>query len=919
MAKPTNLKATYATTDLTEDMEAASVESKIMDLIRSHDVIMFSKSTCPFCLELKRTLASYGVSFAVFEADKTHVYRQIQTVLKSKTNVGTFPNLFIRGESKGGCSEVKMLETTGQLAVLLSPFVGKERNPGPEINHMGLLWFPEVANGHVVRLSGIFTMIYSILCVIFYRSYATRYAVLALACEYVARFTWGPTHSVIASLVSALLVNVPPKWAAAPPKQFAALCGTFFSTFAAGLFLGGRPVGGAIVMALLAGASGCEGILDFCFGCWMFGLGIQFGLLPGSVYQPYLNMISGRKWAYNYMNEKRVYPLAINEHVLLPGQSEPSKVDLIRKDRLELEYKLQDVNLIRHTKVDFFAIPMAVAALAYMFKLTDKRSENANFNGGYAYQVLAITSVVLCGIIGILYFIRFLIHPQKIVKEWNHPSYGNYFSAITICITLYGLLLLPETVNGGGALIWIGSVAQMLITVFRVADLVYHPVSAEFLNPSVMMAPVGNYICAIGFSTFANSYNGPTLRGDVNYTYVGRIWFAVATLYAIVLFTITFNRTFHEHYSDNRNRPTLYVWLATASIAGPAFLASTTDPAAGTGLIFQSLWYISLFFFAIFAVGWMKNFFVAEKDMSMWIIPFSLTAFAISTIQYQIQVPSQLFSVLSIIAGAIACGSMAVCGAQTLGMIFDLSLWTPRQKWGPVSFMKLTHEAFRVGIPKITTILNGIDGGNLVAVDDFLKELDGFFAAYAEHGRHEDDVIFPRVRRYFPHLNPSVDEEHEFEHAGLTKMLDEIRRYRSTLDSGADNHAAAAALLNFLRDNFPAWGEHLINHLRNEENTITVAVRKYVPVDYQKQIAKDCFDLTNGDTWRVVMPYVINNLPVPQWKVRYLRTFIWAEPMRAQEIGLMLYPNLDAVTWAFLAREVPEIIPRGLAGFDRYY
>jgi hypothetical protein len=70
------------------------------------------------------------------------------------------------------------------------------------------------------------------------------------------------------------------------------------------------------------------------------------------------------------------------EHVLLPDQTEPSKADLIRKDRSEFEYKLQDVDFIRHTKVDLFAIPMSIAALAYFWKLVDNTSENADWNGG---------------------------------------------------------------------------------------------------------------------------------------------------------------------------------------------------------------------------------------------------------------------------------------------------------------------------------------------------------------------------------------------------------------------------------------------------------------------------------------------------------------------------------------------------------
>ena len=44
-------------------------------------------------------------------------------------------------------------------------------------------------------------------------------------------------------------------------------------------------------------------------------------------------------------------------------------MDLIRKGRLDMEYKLQDVHA-KNVTVDCFAFPMTVAGLAMVFKLT---------------------------------------------------------------------------------------------------------------------------------------------------------------------------------------------------------------------------------------------------------------------------------------------------------------------------------------------------------------------------------------------------------------------------------------------------------------------------------------------------------------------------------------------------------------------
>ena len=42
-------------------------------------------------------------------------------------------------------------------------------------------------------------------------------------------------------------------------------------------------------------------------------------------------------------------------------------------------------------------------------------------------------------------------------------------------------------------------------------------------------------------------------------------------------------------------------------------------------------------------------------------------------------------------------------------------------------------------------------------------------------------------------------------------------------------------------------------------------------------------------------------------------------PERAQQIGAIIYRNVDAVMWERLRSEVPAIIPRTAPGYMRYY
>lgn len=64
------------------------------------------------------------------------------------------------------------------------------------------------------------------------------------------------------------------------------------------------------------------------------------------------------------------------------------------------------------------------------------------------------------------------------------------------------------------------------------------------------------------------------------------------------------------------------------------------------------------------------------------------------------------------------------------------------------------------------------------------------------------------------------------------------------------------------------------------------------------------------------------NRLVPLGRLRqtqFLKTWIWAMPERAQQLGLMVYRVVDDVIWAEIARDLPEVVPRGLPGHRRYF
>lgn len=909
----------------------------VQDLIKKHSVILFSKSSCPFCLEIIRTLDNYAVVYEICDVDKNPNPAGLMAALKEISTFGTVPNLFVEGKSLGGCVDAKSMDHAGTLFNILAPYMAVKTGDGDKTRqkHLGLFWFPPVVDRINARLTSFLTCLYCLFCVGFYSRRATPWAVLGLAIDFLLRLTLGGHMSVGGMVAAMFLARVEPRFIAGPPKQFAAFCGLFFSVFGAGLFLGGAPAGGAVIIAMLMCAAGLEGLFDICLGCLIFGKAIKFNIIDKGIYRPYLNLVDYRKWMYHFSNARHKFPDAHREHVLLPWQERETPADLIRKNRIETEFKNSDVDIIRHARVDLFSVPMTIAALAYVFKLTDGSNDAVRFNTSGAYQTLAIIAVIIFCLLLLLYCLRLALYPRKVLKEWHHPVTGNMFSVISISITLFGLLLLPHSDNGGGTFIWIGGVMQMLMVVLRVTDLIQDYQTKELVNPSLMMVPVGAFISAIGFSQFEIAADGPNMHGKMNYIYIGRLWYGVAALFGFVLFVITFNKALHDSFADNRMRHTIFIWLATFSAAGPAFLSvsySDAGPAlqvsisaaqnfVGRDVFFQSLWCISLFFFMVAAVGLLRNFFSYVKDMSIWTMAFAYTTFALSTVQYYAIIQDQLFMALSIIAITIACVTCTICGCYTVIWLLTLDLFKPRPKWGPVSFMKLTHECFRFCIPKYVAMVFALSPTHMPAIERLVMDLEALFMTFMEHSHHEDMVLFPRVRRYMPQLNTAADEEHEYTHGMVDDMTKAIESFKEAAAGDDDDRktTVAAELLELLQTQLPEWERHVLPHLRNEECTFTVAARKYLPLDEQIKITADVFELTEIAQWRKVMPFVVNNLPSMEWKVRYVKTFLWSNPARAQEIGLILYHGLDSVLWLALCREIPSLAPRGVPSNKRLY
>lgn len=93
---------------------------KAKQIVSSNTVVVFSKSYCPYCVDVKKLLSELGAAFKAIELDTESDGSEIQAALAQWTGQRTVPNVFIGGKHIGGCDATTNMHKEGKLVPLLT-------------------------------------------------------------------------------------------------------------------------------------------------------------------------------------------------------------------------------------------------------------------------------------------------------------------------------------------------------------------------------------------------------------------------------------------------------------------------------------------------------------------------------------------------------------------------------------------------------------------------------------------------------------------------------------------------------------------------------------------------------------------------------------------------------------------------------
>jgi len=84
-----------------------AAREQVHKLVAENAVMVFAKRTCPYCHATRATLDGLHAKYGLLELDTIPDGRVIQDILEEETGQRTVPNIFIKGKSIGGNSDLQ--------------------------------------------------------------------------------------------------------------------------------------------------------------------------------------------------------------------------------------------------------------------------------------------------------------------------------------------------------------------------------------------------------------------------------------------------------------------------------------------------------------------------------------------------------------------------------------------------------------------------------------------------------------------------------------------------------------------------------------------------------------------------------------------------------------------------------------------
>ncbi len=306
---------------------------------------------------------------------------------------------------------------------------------------------------------------------------------------------------------------------------------------------------------------------------------------------------------------------------------------------------------LAHFPISFFAVSMGVFGLALALRA-----------GGYPApsMVVGFAGIAILAVSLVILAAQAAYHPAALKAEWSHPVTLAFFPAASVSLLLMAAFLhdmAPRSAEGAWLL---GAAVQGALTVIVISAWISHRAFGPGqLSPAWFIPAVGNLAA-------------PLAGVSLGYVELSWYFFAVGTLFWLVLLTLVFNRLiFHDPLPGNL-KPTIVILIAPPVLAFLGWVQFTDGIVDAPARVLINLGYFFLALVALQVPSLLRLPFV----LSFWALSFPLAAITVASFRFAELTGSALhlwggYVLLSALVATIAVLSARTVHGGVAGELFQ--------------------------------------------------------------------------------------------------------------------------------------------------------------------------------------------------------------------------------------------------------
>lgn len=175
----------------------------------------------------------------------------------------------------------------------------------------------------------------------------------------------------------------------------------------------------------------------------------------------------------------------------------------------------------------------------------------------------------------------------------------------------------------------------------------------------------------------------------------------------------------------------------------------------------------------------------------------------------------------------------------------------------PFAIMRLTHEAIRVGLNEIQSLINS---NSTLTISHSLKDLNGIYNDVKRvielHAKQENEVFYNALEAKQKGVSLAFVDEHESEEETFTKI--EVAFENATISNDA--------LLNLI-DQLNMWAEDHEHHLKHEEGVLMEILPKHFTYVEAVNVVRDILNCDINEFENFQLNWIYSRLKKPQQEV----------------------------------------------------